>query len=214
MNTQARWEIRSGMIALVGSSLLFVLGILLRGPIPSVAIPASFSLAAASANYVAGWTVILVGFVLQLYGYFGLYRYLTYRAQNVIALLAFVLRIVGLAFFMPLASFLAVNVPVIARLYQQGIQDALTVWEANSTSSGLALMAVTSIAAIIGAILFMIAIWRDGRLPKWTVVLMALSQPLLVGFTFTTELLGAVLLLISTAMIAWKGWQESAAGTG
>ena len=214
MNTQTRREIRSGLIALVGSSLLFVLGIILRAPIPSVAIPASFSLAAASANYAAGWTVILVGFVLQLYGYFGLYRYLTYRAQNLIALLAFVLRIVGLAFFLPLASFLAVNVPVIARLYLQGNQEALTIWEANSTGLGSVLMATMSTAAIIGAILFMIAIWRDGRLPKWTVVLLALSQPLLVGFTFMTELLGAVLLLISTAMIAWKGWQESAAGTG
>ncbi|HEU0294902.1 MAG TPA: hypothetical protein VFR47_19320 [Anaerolineales bacterium] len=213
MNTQTCWEIRSGMIALVGSSLLFVLGIMLRGPIPGVAIPASFSLAAASANYVAGWTVILVGFVLQLYGFFGLYRYLTYRAQNVIVLLAFVLRIVGLAFFLPLASFLAVNVPVIAKLYQQGNQEVLTVWEANSAGFGSVLMTALSIAAIIGAILFMIAIWRDGRLPKWTVVLLALSLPLLAGFTFTTELLGAVLLLISTATMAWKVWQESAMRT-
>jgi hypothetical protein len=214
MNSQTRREIRSGLMALVGSSLLFVLGIILRGPIPSVAIPASFSLAAASVNYVAGWTVILFGFVLQLYGFFGLYRYLTYRAQNLIALLAFVLRIVGLALFLPLASFFAVNVPVIARLYLQGNQEALTTWEANSTGLGSALTATMSTAAIIGAILFMIAIWRDGRLPKGTVVLLALSQPLLIGFTFTTELLGAVLLLISTAMIAWKGWQESTAGTG
>jgi hypothetical protein len=214
MNTQTRREIRSGLMALVGSSLLFVLGIILRGPIPSVAIPASFSLAAASVNYAAGWTVILIGFALQLYGLFGLYRYLTYRAQNLMALLAFVLRIVGLAFLLPLASFLAVNVPVIARLYLQGNQEALTIWDANSTGFGSVLTIVLSTAAIIGAILFMVAIWRDGRLPKWTVVLWALSQPLLIGFTFTTELLGAVLLLISTAMIAWKGWQESAAGTG
>ncbi len=214
MNTQTHWEIRSGMIALVGSSLLFVLGIILRGPILSVAIPASFSLVMDSPNYVAGWNVILVGFVLQLYGFFGLYRYLTYQAQNLIALLAFALRIVGLAFFLPLASFLAVNVPVIAKLYQQGNQQALTVWESNFTGLGFALMTISAIAAIIGAILFMIAIWRDGRLPKWTVVIFALSVPLLAGFTFTTELLGAVLLLISTAMMAWKGWQESAAGTG
>jgi hypothetical protein len=214
MNTQTRWEIRSGMIALVGSSLLFVLGIILRGPIPNVAIPASFSLAAASPNYVAGWTAILVGFVIQLYGFYGLYRYLTYRAQNLIALLAFVLRIVGLTIFLPLTAFLAVNVPVIAKLYQQGNQEALTVWEANSTGFGSVLMTVSAIAAIIGAILFMIVIWRDGRLPKWTVVILAVSLPLLAGFTFTTELLGAVLALISTAMMAWKGWQESAAGTG
>ena len=56
---------------------------------------------------------------------------------------------------------------------------------------------------------------RDGRLPKWTIALFVLSLPLLAAaVTFTTELLGAVLLLISTGMIAWKGWQESGAGTG
>jgi hypothetical protein len=214
MNTQTRWEIRSGMIALVGSSLLFVLGIILRGPIPSVAIPASFSPAAASPNYVTGWTVILFGFALQLYGLFGLYRYLTYRAQNLIALLGFALRIMALTFFLPLAAFFAINVPVIARLYQQGDQIALSVWEANSSGPGFALMIISSTAAISGALLFMIAIWRDGRLPKWTVIVFALSVPLLIGFTFATELLGGVLLLSSTAMIGWKGWQEPTAGTG
>jgi hypothetical protein len=33
-----------------------------------------------------------------------------------------------------------------------------------------------------------------------------------VAVTFATEILGAVLLLVSTSMMAWKGWQESAVG--
>jgi hypothetical protein len=62
-------------------------------------------------------------------------------------------------------------------------------------------------------ILYAIAIWRHGRLPKWTGVLFALSLPLLaVPVTLMTELLGAVILLISAGMMAWKGWQESGAG--
>jgi hypothetical protein len=69
------------------------------------------------------------------------------------------------------------------------------------------------VVGIIGVILFAIAIWRHGRLPKWTGVLFALSLPLLAfPVTFTTELLGAVLLLISAGVIALKVWQESGAG--
>jgi len=214
MNAQTRREIRSGLVALAVSGLLFTLGIILRGAV-DLADPTSFIRAAASPYYIPGWTVILIGWVLQLYGFFGLYRYLTYKTESLIAFLAFVLRITGLALFLPLISFLAVNVPVIAKLCQQGNQEALTVLEANFTGLGLALFGVAGAADIIGGILFVIAMWRDGRLPKWTIALFVLSLPLLAAaVTFTTELLGAVLLLISTGMIAWKGWQESGAGTG
>ncbi|MGQ0849549.1 MAG: hypothetical protein ACT4OP_10600 [Actinomycetota bacterium] len=39
----------------------------------------------------------------------------------------------------------------------------------------------------------------------------ALCLPLLaIGVTFITESLGAILWMVSTAVIAWRGWQESA----
>ena len=214
MNAQTRREIRSGLVALAVSGLFFTLGILLRGAV-ELADPASFIRAAASPYYIPGWALILVGFVLQLYGSFGLYRYLTYQAESLIALLAFLVRIVGLALSLPLFTFLTIHVPVIATLYQQGNQEVLTVLEANFTGTGLALLGIGAMADLIGFILFAIAMWHDGRLPKWTVILFVLSLPLLAApVTFLTELLGAVLLLISTATIAWKGWQESEARTG
>ena len=206
-------RIRLGLIALALSGLLFALGIILRGAV-DIADPTGFLSVAASPAFVPGWTIILVGGVLQLYGFFGLYRYLTYEADSMIAFIAFVLNIAGIALVLPLATFFAVNGPVIADLYQQGNQEVIAVVEANFTSPlGLALLAVSSVGGIIGAILFAIAIWRHGSLPKWTGVLFALSVPLLAfPVTFTTELLGAVLQLISASVIAWKGWQESVAG--
>lgn len=213
MSSQTRREIRSGLIALVVSGLLFTLGIVLRGAV-DLADVTSFIRAAASPYYIPGWTMILVGTVLQLYGFFGLYRYLTYRAESLIALLAFFLRIVGLAVGLPLFTFLTINVPVIAKLYQHGNLEALTVLEANFTGTGIALLGIGGMAAITGFILFAIVMWRDVRLPKWTVILFVLSLPLLAAaITFVTELLGAVLLLISTGTIAWKGWQESRTST-
>jgi hypothetical protein len=176
--------------------------------------PESFIRTASSAAYVPAWTIILVGVVLNLFGTFALYRYLTYQGESMIAFLAFVLRIAGIALVLGLFTFFAVSVPVIAELYQQGNQEVIAVVEANFTSGlGLVLLAVGGSVSIIGLILFAIAIWRHGRLPKWTGVVLTLSLPLLAfPVTFTTELLGAVLLLISAGVIAWKVWQESGPG--
>ena len=190
MNSQARREIRFGLVALALSGLLLTLGVALRGPI-DLADPGSFVRGAVSTTYVAAWTIILAGGVLQLYGFFGLYRYLTYHASSLIAFLAFVLSTTGIALFLPLATFFAVNGPVIASLYQQGDQRVIAIVEANFTSGlGLAVLGVSTAAAFIGVVLFAIAIWRHGRLPKWTGVVFALSTFLLgVPVAFTTELL-------------------------
>lgn len=215
MNSQTRREIRFGLIALALSGLLFALGIVLRGPV-DLADPGSCCRAAVSPNYVPGWTIILVAGLPNLYGFLGLYRYLTYQAESRIAFLAVVLIVAGLAFLFPLATFFAVNAPVIAELYQRGNQAVIAVVEANFTSPlGLAVLGVSTVTGITGAILFAVAIWRDRRLPKWTAVLLGLSVLLLgLPVTFATELLGAVLLLISASVMAWKGWQETGAGAG
>jgi hypothetical protein len=216
VNSQTRREIRFGLLTLALSALLFVLGAALRGPF-DLADPGSYIIRAAlSPNYVPGWTIILFAGVLQLYGTFGLYRYLTYKTENLIAFLAFVLRIGGLTLALPLFSFLAVNGPVIAKLYQQGDQEVRAVFDVYFTSGiGLALLGVASVAAIIGVFLFAIAIWRDGRLPKWTAVLFVLGVLLQsLAAIFTIELLGLVLFLLGSSMIAWKGWQETRTGAG
>jgi hypothetical protein len=209
MHPQTAREINLGLIALALSGLLFAVGIVLRGPV-DVADPGSCCRAATSPAYVLGWTIILVGALLNLFGLFGLYRYLTYQAGNLLALPALVFGVAGIALVVPLATFLAVNGPVIADLYQQGNREVIAVVEASFTSAlGLVLLGVSSGAGTMGAILFGVAIWRAGRLPKWTGVAFAISVALLaVPITFATELLGAILLLASAGVMRWRGGQE------
>lgn len=201
MNAQTRREIRSGLIALALSGLLSTFVAALQGPF-DIADPGSSTIRdALSPDYAPGWTLILIGVVLHLYGLFGLYRYLTYEAQSLIAFLAFVLNVAGLTLALPFLGLLAAHRPVIIELYQQGYQEVI------------ALLGVVVLARIIGVLLFVIAIWKDGRLPKWTAIVFPLGFLLVAAAaTFATELLGAMLLLISTGMMAWKGWQESAVG--
>ena len=153
---------------------------------------------------------------LNLYGLFGLYRYLTYQAGNLFAFPALVLGVAGITLVVLLATFLAVNGPVIADLYQQGNQEVIAVVEASFTSAlGLALLGVSSGAGTVGAILFGVAISRDRRLPKWTGVVFAISVALLaVPITFATELLGAILLLAIASVMRWRGGQEFLAAAG
>jgi hypothetical protein len=214
MNSQTRLEIRFGLIALALSGLLLALSTLLRGPV-SLTDPVSFIRSADSPSYIPAWAFILIGGVLSLYGSFGLYRYLTYRNPSLIAFLAFVLRTVGIALFLPLAAFFAVNGPVIANLYQQGNQEMLAVVESSFAGPGLVLFGLSGVCEIIGWILFAVALWRDGRLPKSAVVLFLLALPLaVIPFTLATEFLGWVLLLISASMMVWKGWQEAITSAG
>lgn len=203
MNIQTRREIRTGLIALAVSGLLSVLVAALHGPFDLADPESSTIRAALSPDYAPGWTLILMGVVLHLFGLFGLYRYLTYEAQSLIAFLAFVLNVAGLTLALPFLGLLAAHRPVIIELYQQGYQEVIAV------------LGVAALARIIGVPLFVIAIWKDGRLPKWTAIVFPLGFILAAAaVTFGTELLGAVLLLISTGMMAWKGWQESAVGAG
>ena len=210
MNAQTRREVRFGLVALALSGLMFVLGILMRGPV-SLSDPGACCRAALPPAYISGWTIILFALVADLYGFLGLYRYLTYQAESRTAFWALVLIVPGIGFLFPLASFFAVNAPAIAQLYQQGDQGVIAVVAATFTSPlGTAVQAVHTLAVIGGAILFAVATWRDGRLPKWTAVLLALSIALLaIPATFLNELLGALLLLIGAGAMTWRVWRET-----
>ena len=214
MNIQSHREIRFGMSALILAGLLFPLSVLIRGPLDRD--PAVLMQAVLSPNFVPGVVIGLIGGVFSIYGhFFGLYRYLTLRDKSLLPFLAIVLSPLGLMMFvLPFVTFLVVNVPVIAELYQQGNQEVLVVFQATFTDPfSLGLLSFTSVTGLISTLLFAVAIWRDGRLPKWLAVVWALKNILLIisgpGF-FATELLGTVLAFVCGCVLAWKGWQESA----
>jgi len=215
MNSQTRREIRFGLVALALSGLLFTVGIPLRGPV-AINNPEAMIQSATAPGFLLGWILLVAAGVFHAWGTFGLYRYLTYQSESRIAFLAFVLRIAAISLAFPLSIFFAVSMPVIADLYRQGIHEVTALVQANFISGlGFILLAIGGAAGLPGSILFAIAIWKDPRLPKWTGIVYGLSPiGLAIPTTTATEGLGALLLLISSSVIAWRGWQESEARAG
>lgn len=208
---QAQREIRFGMIALVIAGISFTVSPIVRGPLPADAAAAMQHMVPAP-GYMPSVIIGLIGLVLAVYGQFGLYRYLTLRSDSLIPFLAILFSPLALVFVVPLMVFFAVNVPVIAQLYQQGNQEVLAVYKASFSSPfGLGILASTSLAGLAGNFLFAISIWRDGTLSKWVAVAWPVKNVLLIIFSgpgfYATEILGGVMMLVLSCVIAWKVWR-------
>lgn len=167
MNIQTRREIHFGMSALALAGLLFTLSVIIRGPLDRD--PAVLMQAVLSPNFVPGVVIGLIGGVLSIYGnFFGLYRYLTFRENSLIPFLAMLLSPLALIMFvLPFVTFLAINMPVIAELYQHGNQEVSAVFETTFTNPlSLGLLSTTSVAGLIGTLLSQLPSGRMAGCPS------------------------------------------------
>jgi hypothetical protein len=202
------------------AGLIFTIFIWLRGPYVDPAVdPEGFARAATSQWFTFSWLAIMAGLVLLIFGYFSLYFYvfLAERPLSRPAFVAMALAGAGIAASIPLGGFMAFAAPAIGELYLQGQESVMQV-AVNATGGlpTLLVMVPAGLCGTAGAVLFGVVVWRSGTLPRWTAVPFGLQAPLL-AFTatlsFPAEVLGAVLLLVSGAGIAWSVVRRSL-GTG
>lgn len=214
MNGNVTMRVRLGVLALFIAALLFGFNIVLRGPSvnPSVD-PAGFANSATAGIFIPAWLLSLVATILAVFGLLALYTYFAGGNLERWALMGMLLSVAGYVLIAPLFGFMALATPTIAELYIQGQTAVIQVAEA--IFAGAASLTVLSLSALlytVGSVLFAVAIWRSGMLPKWSAIPYAVQAPLIsVAITFETELLGAVLLIISSGWIAWRIWKQPAA---
>ena len=93
-----------------------------------------------------------------------------------------ILSFAGVALLMPLYGFMALAAPTVAQVYRQGQERAMEVatsfFSGNVASTFLLLPVALGILSVL---LFAIAIWRCGTLPKWLIIPFLAQAPLL-GF--------------------------------
>ena len=107
--------------------------------------------------------------------------------------------------------------PVVGELYARGQQNAIEVFIIGFSTSPLALSiyALAALLYVIGSILFGLAVWRSGVLPRWSAIAYAAQAPLVpLDPLFAATLLGAGLLFIGGGWIALSILRRPPAATG
>jgi hypothetical protein len=208
-------HVRFVLWALPIAGLLFVAGIVLRGPsLDPARLPDQFAQAATAAGATTGWLLIFAGMNLELPGLWALYAYLEERQSTRAAFWGFMLSLLGISLVLPLIGFMALAAPIVGQLYLQGQPEVMSIAAAMTASSTALIISILSgLAYTAGSLLLAARLWRQQRLPRPLAVAYALQAPLLAIaalFSVTAEVTGALLLVLSSG---WLAWQHRLAGT-
>jgi hypothetical protein len=154
----------------------------------------------------------LVGLVLLLFGFHSLYSILAHTAIDRPAYIGMLLSTAGIALLIPFIGIFAFAAPVAGRLYLNGQQSAIMVIAmATDTSNPYTLIfgGLSLLFYIVGSVLFAIAIWQSGRLPKWAAIPYALSPiGAIPSYNSALFLLGGVLLFAAGLGITLRIWNH------
>ena len=159
----------------------------------------------------------ILGLILGIFGTFTLGAYLITSRAPRLGLVAMVITVLGSALFLPAMGVSTFTLPKEGQAYLAGIEeyDKLPLNFADNVYLWTSLL--TIVLLFVGNVLLGVAVWRSGTLPKWAGALWAggavFMYPLgivyavaILGVQSTpkTVLLGALLLVISGAWMAWS----------
>ena len=209
--------IRLGILALPISGLLVLVAVLGRygTPNPGVDPASAVSLADSSSYFVTQLVGNVLGLTLLIFGVISLTTYLINTRVRGLAVGAMVLSIVGIALLMGALGVTTYALPALARAYQNGQQDAPLIVESIFRGPLREMFFAIVLCYAAGFILFAIAIWRSGVLPKRAAVPIALQAPLLSAFirpqpTWAT-VVGALMFVVGGSLIALSVFRSAPA---
>jgi hypothetical protein len=202
--------VRLGIWALPLSGLLVLVAVLGRynTPNPGVDPILAVSLASSRGYFVSQFVGNVLGLTLLIFGVISLTAYLANTRVRGLAIGGMVLSIVGIALLLSALGVTTYALPAIARAYQSGQQDAPLIIESVFGSPLREMFVAVILCYSAGFILFSIAVWRSGVLPKRAALPLALQAPLLSFFirpqpTWAT-VVGALLFVLGGTLIAFS----------
>ena len=209
--------VRFGILALPLSGLLVLVAVLGRygTPNPGVDPELALSLADSGSYFVTQLVGNVLGLTLLIFGVISLTAYLINTRVRGLAVGAMVLSIVGIALLMGALGVTTYALPAIARAYENGQQDAPLIIEFIFGSPLREMFFAVILCYSAGFILFGIAVWRSGVLPKRAAVPIAIQAPLLSDFirpqpTWAT-VVGALMFVVGGSLIAWSVFRSAPA---
>ena len=211
-------RIRVGLLCLVASGILSVIGLTLRGPIidPTVA-PEAFSQSAVAASFGLAWCFLLPSLCIQCFGWLALYAALKDTAHDSLAFWAMVLSIGGNLLFLPFAGIIAFVTPEVGRQWLAGSHQVIEIATAGLAGPiALPFMIISAILLLIGSVLIGLLVWRAPGYPRWTAipyVYHALALTFLAPLSYPAEYAGGLMLLLTSVAIARAAWTPPARAT-
>ena len=158
-----------------------------------------------------------MGLILAIFGTFALGAYLANGPAGRLGLVAMVITVFGMALFLPAMGVSTFSAPHEGQAHLAGIEefDKLPSIFADTVFMVTALLVI--VLLFVGNVLLGVAIWRSGTLPKgagalWTAAavfmypLGIVYAVVILGVQSTppTVLVGALLLVLSGAWMAWS----------
>ena len=206
--------VRLGMLALPLAGLLALIGLYSTSKLGSGGILATGeNQAIVSKGYFAS---VLLGNVLALtvliFGVMALYAFLANGGEKASALGAMILSIVGISLMLSRLGVVAYAVPALSRSFLNGSPESIRILDSIFAGPLGMVENASSVSYSAGFVLFGIAVWRSGVLPRWAGVLIAVHAPLISGpFPVVGSVAGALLALVGGGWIAISALRDTPA---
>ncbi len=166
----------------------------------------------------------ILGLVFLIFGAFALGAYLATSRAGRMGLWAMVLTVLGSALFLPRQGVVTFATPKEGQAYLAGLERYAEL--PNIFADTVASLTDLSVILLgfVGHILIGVAVWRSGTLPKWAGALWAGANVLMyLSFLYGSTIgpastpftvpLGAVVLVISGAWMAWSVLRQPSSAT-
>ena len=209
--TPAAGWIRAGLFALPVYGLLTAYATLEPQP-DQASDPDGWARFVSSTSYLVGHVIgNVLGTTLAIFGTFALGAFLATSRAPRLALSGMVLAVAGHILFTVPGAISTFATPAIGTAYLAGNRDVMAL---EFPPVMTAILALGLLLAVIGNTILGVAIWRSGTLPRWagviwivgTLIFYVLGAALgmaTTGASLPTQPVGAALLAISGAWIAW-----------
>ncbi len=151
----------------------------------------------------------MLALTVLIFGVMALYAYLANSRQRALTLGAMVLSVFGIALTLSTVGVNAYAIPALSRSYLNGRTESIRILDYIFAGPLEAMSTLVFLLYSAGFILFGVAIWRSGALPRWSGVLVAAHAPLISGpFSVVGSVVGALLALAGGGWIALSALQS------
>ncbi len=170
-----------------------------------------------------------LGVIFVIFGTFALGAYLSTSRAGRMGLVAMVLAVFGSALFLTIGGVATFAAPEEGQAVLAGVEEFESLPPIFANTVFMATFGVAVVLMLVGNVLLGVAVWRSDALPKWAGALwvagsalpllgqLYIMLPIGADSTPPTVPVGAVLLVISGAWMAWsvlRGVSAAAVGAG